>query len=740
MQQLSRMLRVALGLIMIALLIAGWDTLPVSQAAPQDTPTLKIGYLGPPGTDTANGAQLAIDQINTFGGITAPDGTVYRIELLTLDAMVSTGNMGQAVELLTAQNITVLLGPDDNSVVMPDTVPYLTNSGVPVLTSATSDTLTDSDATNVIFRLRAPERVYSLALATYLVEDLGMTSVAVVQTDVASTEAVLAFERALTAAGIPLADRIQSPGGTTIGEQVSRLLALNPGAVAMWGPVADAAELLRQLRDAGWTGRFVYRHAEEAARTDALSNSLGNGMIGATSWSYAFDGRATRIFLRDYVVAFGQVPGPLAAAAYDGMWMLRAAIIARGPAPAALKAALIGAAPLTLVQGTLHPIEYANGDLSRLVVVYELGLRGGSIVRARFDEANRIALDAGAPIAGDATAVPGGDTGDTGGTPANTPFPTATLQGTWIRVTVNVLNVRTGPSFEYDKIGEVELNDQLRILGAISDYSWLAIDFQGGVGWIKTEYAEVLGDLGAVSIIQAPPTPTQAATPTPTLNPNPDIVIDTVVLSPTNPVPGQPFTATVTVRNAGGGAAGRFAVAATWKPGDVYTSNFVEGLAGGQSTQVQLTATLPGTGTQQVGVVADLNKEVTELNEDNNVYNVTYRADYPLFTSQSGVQLNAFDEWDLYGGTPDILWDGYNIAMKNGSVIGIINGQTFETVDYDMLNAGVVNNTIGYGTDKVLSGMIYGLYTAEGQRAVLRVDNRQGETIWISYRVYNGTP
>ena len=34
-------------------------------------------------------------------------------------------------------------------------------------------------------------------------------------------------------------------------------------------------------------------------------------------------------------------------------------------------------------------------------------------------------------------------------------------------------------------------------------------------------------------------------------------------------------------------------------------------------------------------------------------------------------------------------------------------------------------------------GVIVGIITAEGQRRP-RIDNRQGETIWVSYRVYNG--
>jgi len=324
--------------------------------------------------------------------------------------------------------------------------------------------------------------------------------------------------------------------------------------------------------------------------------------------------------------------------------------------------------------------------------------------------------------------------------PLETPFPTATLEGTWIEVTVNTLNVRTGPGFNFDKQGQIALGERYRVLGAIADYSWLVIDFNGGVGWIKAEYTRILGDINLVSIVQSPPTPTPASTPTPTIPPNPDIVIDTVVLSPTQPIPNKPFTATVTVRNAGGGAAGRFAVAATWEPGSVYTANFVEGLAGGQTAQVQLTGTLTGTGVFQVAVIADLNNDVPELNEGNNTYNVTYHADYPLLANQTNIQLGPGTSWDLFGGTLDLVWDGFNIGMLNSSVIGILGGVTYENAHYDMLTSGVINNTVGLTVGQVLTGAVYGMYIAETRRAVIRVDNLSGQTIWISYRVYNDTP
>ena len=702
-------------------------------AAAQGGSVLRIGYLGMRGSETANGAQLAIDEINAIGGVTAVDGAVYRLELVPLDGPVTLDTLPAALNTLTEQSVVAILGPDTNALITRETIDALTALRVPILTPATGDALTDIDQTDFIFRTRAPEVVMSRALAAYLAQDLGLATFAAVQTDVEFTEALIDFETALGSQDRTLATKIQIPGGSALSDQVPGLLQLNPDAVVMWGDAKDAGDLLSALRNGGWDGIFAYRRAGEAVRSGLIPASLANGVIGFDSWSFGDPSDASRIFLREYVVNFGQIPSPMAVAAYDAVWFLRFAIMERGASPAQLQAGLIGGSPRTLVQGALHPIEFLNGDLARMAEVYQIGPHGGPTVVARYDDTRRLRLDeAGGPVTTPEPAQPT--------QPAETPVPTATLEGTWVQVTVNTLNVRNGPGSYYDKIGQIKLGDLNRVLGVSPDYAWVAIDFNGSVGWVAVEYVTVLGDLASITVIQPPATPTPAPSPTITISPNPDIVIDTVVLSPTQPVPGKPFSATVMVRNAGSGAAGRFAVAATWLPGNAYSATFVDGLAGGQTIQVQLSATINGTGVFNVAVVADLNNEVAEADEGNNNYTVTYRADYPLFANQSGLQINVGTDWDLFGGTPDLNWDGYTLWTRGGSTIALIQGIPYDNVTYDQLGS-LPYDAVGAGPDKVTTGAVLGMITAEGKRAVLRVDNVQGGgPVWLSYRVYNDTP
>lgn len=718
--------RLGLSLVIAAALIA-LLTAPLALAAPttQDDAVLRVGYLGEAGDDGANGARLAISQINAAGGITAPDGTVYRLELVMPPAaLVALNTLEEAVEDLAGQDVIAILGPNVNARFDETTVAALADTRLPILTAATENALMNGDLAGQLFRLRAPEPVYSEALASYLLEEEGIESFVLVQGDIESTEPLVSFQAFLRQFDVEPEAQLQIPDD----EAIIELSDINPEAVVVWGPDRYAVSVLRQLRDAGWTGQYAYRLAEEAARADTLPDDLAGGVIGVTSWSYAYPSRASRIFLQDYTLAFGEVPGPIGVAMYDAVWLLRAVIASQGPEPDDLLAGLTSGPPRNLVQGTFTPGGFENGDLIHVAQIYRLTDGGGSTVLARYVNGQLAPLDEEEPVV-----LPTPPAGA-----AATP-PAVAGEGAYAVVTATALNVRAGSDFTFERIGEVRQGDVLEILGALADYSWLLINYQGGLGWVNAEFTNITGDLSTVSVIEPLPTPTVAVTLPPAQGGQPDLLIEGVTLDPAQPASGQPFTATVTVRNVGGGAAGRFAVGMAFEPAQNITS-FIEGLASGQATTVQMTSTLvtntPGsTGTAQLTVTADLNNEVAESNETNNTYTVQIQSTVPALATQSNVQLNAGTQSDLYGGTVDFTWDGYNIEMENGARMGVLS------VPYEMAGPGdlspaTINNTVGIGSNQVQPGVVLGMITAEGNPAVMRIENRQDQTIWISYRVF----
>ena len=100
--------------------------------------------------------------------------------------------------------------------------------------------------------------------------------------------------------------------------------------------------------------------------------------------------------------------------------------------------------------------------------------------------------------------------------------------------------------------------------------------------------------------------------------PLPDLVVQSVAIGPATPVPGQPTTVTIVVKNQGNSPAGAFPV--QWTPWFLAAplSAQVSGLAAGASTTVNLSYVYPFAATFDSTVVLDPSNAVPELVENNN--------------------------------------------------------------------------------------------------------------------------
>ena len=116
------------------------------------------------------------------------------------------------------------------------------------------------------------------------------------------------------------------------------------------------------------------------------------------------------------------------------------------------------------------------------------------------------------------------------------------------------INVRSGPSTDYPKIGLLLNRQSVPALGRTASGTWILISYpgvEGGIGWIYGPLARIEG--GELPVVEPPPTPTPRVTPTvdptlaaqfvfelqptrmPTFTPPPPLVIPTfeVVQAPT---------------------------------------------------------------------------------------------------------------------------------------------------------------------------------------------------------------
>jgi hypothetical protein len=111
-------------------------------------------------------------------------------------------------------------------------------------------------------------------------------------------------------------------------------------------------------------------------------------------------------------------------------------------------------------------------------------------------------------------------------TPTPTPKPDAVVN------TAN-LNLRSGPSTDYEILGVLKQGDPLKITGKDSPGDWLkVIAPDGEEGWVAAWLLEINLDISGVLIAQAPPTPTPMYTPTPTETPTPELLSAPTLLDP----------------------------------------------------------------------------------------------------------------------------------------------------------------------------------------------------------------
>lgn len=678
---------------------------------------LRIGVIDAVDGSMAKGAELTARQINDDGGIVAADGAAFSLTVVSTPP----DNMEIAIANMRQASVVAVIGPERDELV----ARYMTQLqalDVPVITPATGDTVLLQDNSHRIFRSRARASVTIAALADYLVNALRIRSIRTVQLDRASTVALITLANALSPFGVSLSNTLVNENEPDADAIASDIIESAPDLVAIYGPPLAAAQVYNRLRAAGYSGALVYNQADDPAFSNIVPAGDLSGIIAADTWSPSLRDAASEAFLLDYARAFGQLPDALAAASYDAVRAVAAAIADFG-SPSENLAAL---SRFPGVQGQLNPANLVRGELSSNAVVTRLNERGTPNVVARYRDGRPISE--GAPLVAWESPTPA---------PILTLAPTATPAGHTLVIQSAVQNVRSGPGLQYDVIGQLPSGRQARVLGATPDYAWLVIDFQGQWGWLASYLVETFGNRALLPVIQPPASPTPAPTSTAAPSRDPDLVV--LRVEPPRLILDQPVTVSVTVRNQGLTAAGPFAIATSFQPGDRYAGLNSAGLDAGEQTTLQLSQTLSGaTGPQSVIIVVDLNEQVPEgaAGEANNrVYAYSYIADRAMLAS--GTTTIGAGNIDLDGfGNPDLAWTGADlIALGEAGMYLLNNVSSISHVHYDAIDTSLAS--LPSLPLDLLKGAVLGLRTADGHHAVLQLINATGDgTIAFDYRVY----
>ncbi len=190
------------------------------------------------------------------------------------------------------------------------------DGGVPMISqSATATDLTQDDPVEVFHRLVPYDDYQGAAIAKYLLDEVGATKVFVVD----NSEAY----------GEPLADRVEETlgdamiqrdktevGQTDFAPTISKMESAKPDAIMYGGYIAEAAPLLKQIRDAGIKAPFVGGDGLYGAD---FGNAVGPAGEGAVVMCPCAPIEGDSTFAADFEEAYGGAPGAYAAEGFDAM-------------------------------------------------------------------------------------------------------------------------------------------------------------------------------------------------------------------------------------------------------------------------------------------------------------------------------------------------------------------------------------------------------------------------------------
>ena len=329
-------------------------------------PPLSIAMAGPLtgpdapfGTNVRNGAELAVEQHNAAN----PNCQVQ------LRAFDTEGDPQKATavapQIVDDTSIIGLVGPTWSGETKATGGVFDQASMVTVTPSATNVALSEQ-GWKTFFRGLSNDGVQGPSLANYLKNTLGITKACVVDD---STDAGVGQAKAVRETLGPIADPACTisvkKGDKDFSAAVTQIVGQKPDAVVYASYYTEAALLLQQLREAGYTGLFA---GPDGIKDPQFVKAAGESARGAVLSCPC--GPATGAFAKSYTDQFGEAPGTYSLEAYD-----LAAILLKGiDSGAVTRPALLDFVRSYNGQGVARKYEWTdNGELtSNLIWIYKV--------------------------------------------------------------------------------------------------------------------------------------------------------------------------------------------------------------------------------------------------------------------------------------------------------------------------------------------------------------------------------
>ena len=308
-------------------------------ASSADANTWKIGGIGPItggaavyGIAVMNAGQIAIDEINAAGGING-----FQIEYNFQDDELDNEKSVNAYNTLKDWGMNILMGTVTSGCCVAvsaeaskDNMFEITPSGSAVDCIDTNDNC---------FQVCFTDPNQGIGAADYIADNGVASNVAVIydSSDVYSSGIYTKFaeEAAVKGLNIVSAEAFTADSKTDFSVQLQK--AQEAGADLVFLPIyyTEASLILTQAASAGYSFKFFGCDGLDGILgVENFDTSLAEGVMLLTPFAADATDAKTQAFVAEYQKRFGELPNQFAADAYDAVYIIKAAIEAKGCKPA----------------------------------------------------------------------------------------------------------------------------------------------------------------------------------------------------------------------------------------------------------------------------------------------------------------------------------------------------------------------------------------------------------------------
>ena len=325
---MKKVVCMVLAAVMLMACLAGCGSTPASTPEDSDSAAVKIGGTAPLtggaaiyGNAVKNAAQIAVDEINAKGGV--------QFELRYEDDQNDPEKAVNAYNTLKDWGMQISLGSVTSKpceVTAGDTIA----DRIFALTPSASSVATTEGKDNQ-FQMCFTDPTQGSAPAQYIADKSLATKVAVIwkNDDVYSKGVYETFKAACDTLGIEIVSDTTFADGNDTDFSVQIADAQSKGAELVFLPIyyQPASLILAQAAAAGYAPKWFGVDGMDGILTmPGFDASLAEGVMLLTPFSVNSEDAATQSFVKTYTEKYGVEPNQFAADAYDGVYIVKAAL------------------------------------------------------------------------------------------------------------------------------------------------------------------------------------------------------------------------------------------------------------------------------------------------------------------------------------------------------------------------------------------------------------------------------